>query len=278
MKMSDNGPAINSGSLSGLQKYWITVSMAVAAALLVSCEKVIQLDLGNTAPKVVIQADVYDLPGPYYVKISNSVNFDQSNNYPPVTGATVQISDNYGQTEILSETSSGTYATSKLRGLPGRTYQLSVKTGGQTYQAAATMPYAVVPDTLYFSRSLFSGDRVTTIRFSDPPYIKNYYHLVYFINNHQQKAFYEIDDELFQGAAITYSLMARESDISLSNGDNVTVWLESVDSKVYEYYRTATSEGGQTASPSNPVSNISNGALGYFNAGSVRKISRTVGN
>jgi hypothetical protein len=58
-------------------------------------------------------------------------------------------------------------------------------------------------------------------------------------------------------------------DSTLSPGDKVTVWLETVDNKVYEYFRTAGDEG-QSASPSNPASNISNGALGYFNACSIR--------
>ena len=95
----------------------------------VSCERVIQLDLKNSTPKIVIQGNIYDQPGPYIVKISNSVNFDASSNYPPVTGAKVVITDNVSQNETLTETTAGTYLTSKLRGIPGRTYSLSVITG-----------------------------------------------------------------------------------------------------------------------------------------------------
>jgi hypothetical protein len=57
----------------------------------------------------------------------------------------------------------------------------------------------------------------------------------------------------------------------LKKGDTVTVWLETIDKGVFDYFRTAGSESGRNASPANPVSNISNGALGYFNASSVRK-------
>ena len=70
--------------------------------------------------------------------------------------------------------------------------------------------------------------------------------------------------------------MIKEEKDNLKKGDIVTVWLESVDKGVYDYFRTAGREDGQSASPSNPVSNISNGALGYFSASAVRKISLTV--
>ena len=243
---------------------------------LVSCERVIQLDLKNSTPKIVIQGNIYDQPGPYIVKISNSVNFDASSNYPPVSGAKVVISDDVGQNEVLSETTAGTYLTSKLRGVPGRTYSLSVKTGYETYLSSATMPYAVAMDSIFFSTSLFSGEKVTTISFLDPPFTVNYYRFVYFINNVQQKVFYVLADDLFQGAAIRYALLSRGSDIKLAKGDRVSVWLESIDHGVYEYFRTAGSDEGESASPANPVSNISNGALGYFNVCSVRKISAMV--
>ena len=54
-------------------------------------------------------------------------------------------------------------------------------------------------------------------------------------------------------------------------GDSIKVWLECIDHGVFEYFRTANRDGGHSTSPANPVSNITNGALGYFNACSVRK-------
>ena len=60
------------------------------------------------------------------------------------------------------------------------------------------MPYAVAIDSIYFSKSLFSGEKVTTVRILDPPFIVNYYRLVYFINKIQQKIFYILDDGLFR--------------------------------------------------------------------------------
>jgi len=251
--------------------------MLMVSLIMVSCEKVIHLDLKNSTPKIVIQGNIYDQPGPYLVTLSSSVNFDASSVYPPVTGAQVMISDNVGQSEVLTESVPGSYFTSKLRGIHGRSYKLTVKNGMDIYEATAVMPPPVTIDTIYFSANPFSGDKVTTVQFNDSPFTIDYYRLVYFVNGTQQKIFYVMDDELFQGATIHYALLSRGTDLKLSNGDKVDVWLETIDRGVYEYFRTAGSEEGASASPANPVSNISNGALGYFNACSVRKKSSTVG-
>ena len=254
----------------------LMVCFATFLVSLTSCEKVINLQLNDSASRVVIQGNIYDQTGPFYIKISKSVTFDESNSYPPVAGARVEITDNMNQTEVLTESVAGTYKTTRLRGIPGRSYSLTVKTGSETYVSTAFMPPAVSIDSLIFAASPFSGEKAATIRFSDPPFAVNFYRLVYFVNNVQQKEFYILDDELFQGGSIKYALLPRGSGLTLVKGDNVTVWLESIDKGVYEYFRTTGHENGQSTSPSNPVSNISNGALGYFNACSVRKISSIV--
>jgi hypothetical protein len=243
---------------------------------LFSCEKVIQLDLKNASPKIVIQGNIYDQTGPFTVKISSSAIFGASNNYPPVSGAKVVISDNVSQSEQLTESASGTYVTTKLRGIPGRKYTLSVKTGNDTYVASSVMPYAVDIDSIYFANSPFGGDQLTIVRIQDPPFATNYYRMIYFINNIRQKQIFVVDDEFFQGSLINYSLHGRNGGTNIVKDDAVTVWLESVDYGVYEYFRTTGNNEENSASPANPVSNISNGALGYFNACSVRKISATV--
>jgi hypothetical protein len=257
-----------------MEKYiTFQITVIVLFCLLSSCEKVIDLHLDTSSSQVVIQGNVYDQPGPYTVKISKSVNFDESNVYPVVTGATVVISDNAGNSDTLTEASSGIYITSALQGVPGRTYTLTVKTDGQTYTASSTLPNAVEMDSIYMEKSRFGNEKQITIDFTDPANIDNYYRLIEFVNNTQQDQFYAASDKLYQGEEISYSFMSQDNDNKLETGDKVTIWLECVDKFVYEYFRTAGREGGQSASPANPTSNVSNGALGYFNACSVRTIS-----
>jgi len=254
------------------------INIAITAIVLIivfsSCQKVINLDLNSASPQIVIEGNVYDQPDPYTVKISQTVNFDESNVYPPVTGATVEISDDAGNSEVLTESSSGTYITSALQGVSGRTYTLTVVSKGKTYIATSTMPNPVNIDSIYLEKSMFGNEKLVSVNFNDPANINNYYRLIEFINNERQTGFNVTDDYLNQGKTIGYSFMTAGNDSKLGTGDTVTVWLESIDKGVYEYFRTAGRDNGQSSSPSNPTSNINNGALGYFNACSVR--SKTI--
>jgi len=245
----------------------------LASICFTSCQKVIDLKLNTSSSQIVIKGNVYDQAGPYTVTLSKSVNFDESNNYPTVTGATAIISDNVGNADTLKETSPGTYVTSTLQGISERTYTLTVIADGQTYKATSTMPDAVEIDSTYFKKSMFGNDKELTIEFKDSANSENYYRVIQYVNDKQQDDFNVTSDKLNDGKTISYSL---QSNNKLNVGDKITVWLECIDKGVYEYFRTASSQGGMSASssPSNPTSNISNGALGYFNACSVR--SKTV--
>jgi len=248
------------------------ILLILVTVLLSSCKKVIQVDLSTSVPQLVIQGNVYDEPGPYTVKISRTVNFDMPNIYPPVTNATVTISDNKGQSEELSQTTDGNYVTSSFQGIIGRTCTLTVNVDGKTYKASSTMPEAVLIDTIYLKKSIFGNSKMVTLDFINRPFKENFYHIVYFINGKLNPAFRIFNDNTNQVERISYSFLSTDNaPQKLVKGDKIEVWLESIDKGVYEYYRTANRDGGRSASPANPVTNISNGALGYFSASSLRK-------
>src|SRR5690242_15907558 len=108
-------------------KQWRFLRLFLLCSL-VSCTKVISVNLNNANANIVIEGVVSDAPGPYEVKLTQTVNFSDPNIFPPVTGATVKITDStLGITDILKEVVPGTYVTQKLlQGFTGHTYQLSV--------------------------------------------------------------------------------------------------------------------------------------------------------
>jgi len=238
---------------------------------LISCEKVIELKFKNTDPKIVIQGNVYNRTGPYKVTISRSVDFDEPNDFPAVTGATVIISDDAGNSETLTEAESGTYVTSSLVGTAGRTYSLTVTTDGITYTATSKMPDEVKIDAMFLDKDFFGNENIIAVKFMDPTPVKNYYNLILFINNQRQNLFYTINDEPYEGKAIECYLTPDDMTYEFQADDEVKVWLESIDKGVYEYFMTAEYQSGSSESPSNPESNINNGALGYFNACAVHQ-------
>src|ERR1700743_1659850 len=104
----------------------------LASFAVLGCKKVIQVNLNNAAPQIVIQGDINNGPGPYQVLISRTVNFSAANIFPPVSGASVVITDSTsGQIELLQEADSGVYFTHSISGVPGHTYNLQVIVDGK---------------------------------------------------------------------------------------------------------------------------------------------------
>jgi hypothetical protein len=261
-----------------MRKYRTILFVVVLGLIsLTSCQKVIHVDLSSSAPQLVIQGNIYDQPGPFEVTVSKTVNFDALNVYPAVTNATVSISDDAGNTEVLSQGIAGTYFTATIQGVPGRTYKLTVVVDGKTYTASSTMHQATTIDTTYFKEAQFGGMKLVAINFINISGTENYYRVIHFLNGKQATSFSVFSENASITDTISYSFNATNitptvTQPKLEKGDKIDVWLECLDKGVFDYFRTANSEGGQNASPANPVSNITNGALGYFNACPVRKV------
>lgn len=252
------------------------IIIVVAFIIFPSCEKVIDLDLSTVSPQLIIQGNIYDEPGPYTVQISKTVDFYESSTYPPVTGATVIISDNHGTVDTLVENNPGIYMTTKIVGAPDYTYTLTAIVNEISYTANSTMNDAINIDTVYVEDAVFGHGKQVTSKFTDPSGIENYYRFVEYINNVQQTDFHVTSDELYDGENVEYSISSTDNDYEISTGDSITIRLEPIDESVYDYFRTAGSGGSQSASPANPISNITNGALGYLSASSYRTYSIVV--
>jgi hypothetical protein len=141
------------------------------------------------------------------------------------------------------------------------------------------MPQPVSIDTLLAEE--FSGPHASGImieaQYNDPAGIANFYRFILFINEIEELAKIA-DDRLQDGEVITTPIFSQPDQGLAAVGDIVTVYMESIDKKVYEYFRTLEQmSGGQrggAVSTANPLSNINNGALGYFKACTVR--SKTI--
>jgi hypothetical protein len=243
-----------------------------------SCEKVIDIDLNSKEPQIVIEGNITNLQGPYTVLLSQTVNFNEDNNFPTVSGAAVTLSDDIGNSEILTETSPGVYVTSTTQGICNRNYTVKVVADGKEYIATSYLHEPVSIDTLTITtETTHNGSKKTiSVGFTDPEGISNYYRFIKTINNIAQTTIYVEDDLLQDGNAIDQPLLSKYQDeTTIETGDNVAVSLQVIDKNVYNYFRTLNQLSGgsglinQSTSPANPISNFNNGALGYFNAYSV---------
>lgn len=251
------------------------------AILLGSCEKVINVKLDSSATQYVITGYITDQPGVCQVSITQTKDFSGDNQFPVVNGATVTIENN-GVVTPLPQTDSGVYSTTGLTGIPGNTYQLTVQVSGHVFTASSTMPQPVPLDSIYISYAPFSTRKLVTIVFKDPPGIANYYRLIQYVNGKKEKTVFALSDEFSDGLTIKnqldYTNDTNDPLRDITSGKSVAIDLLCIDSAVYKYWFSVdagATGSGRSASPTNPVSNITGGpVLGYFSAHTVR--SRTM--
>jgi hypothetical protein len=86
------------------------------------------------------------------------------------------------------------------------------------------------------------------------------------VNGRQVDRTFSFNDRLSDGK---YFRLRLFNDSTINPGDQVRVEMHCVDNAVWQYFNTlgqAKGNNSQSITPANPVSNISNNALGYFSA------------
>ena len=233
-----------------------------------ACKKVINVNLNSTSSQYVVEGDVTNQPGPYLVTITKSINFYQDNVWPTVSGAIVVITDiTTGQIDTLVEATPGNYNTHIITGTPGHTYQLYVNAANNIFTASSTMPAVVTLDSLYTQPSPFGGKHPQLVPvYTDPALVGNnyhYYHFTEYKNDTESSSILVRKDNLINGQVIKQPIGGDD----LNQGDSVAIYMECIDSGVYVYYSSLNLTNNQNlATPANPLTNLTGGALGYFSA------------
>ena len=182
-------------------KYLGLLISLLSIQLLSSCIATQDFDLEvDNNPPIVIHAVITDQAGPYYVQVSRAISdFDNgvtnvvtNTHYTPITNATVMLSDDQGnndvltpynqifpeqndQGEVLTFAQYGFYRTStNIQGVPGRTYTLTVQHEGKTYEAKATMPQPPPAITINYNQLIYP-----LLNFSEPQTQDDYYMFFY---------------------------------------------------------------------------------------------------
>lgn len=241
------------------------------ALIFTACEKVVDLDLDDAPQAIVIEAIMHDSIGDNYVIISKSKPFNENTGgFETVSGATVVITDNLGNSFSFVEVLAGVYNSPSLKGIEGRTYVLSVYADGKSITAQSTMPPKINLDSLSHQKinRPFSNPndpqqyRIFT-HFYDRPNFNNYYRIKASSRTVKQKGVLVLNDDLIDGDNVVFPIFQTE----FEENDTVSVQLLSIDEVNYRYFNAlASSQGGEV--PGNPETNL-NGAenvVGFFAA------------
>jgi hypothetical protein len=245
-------------------KYFFGLSFLIF--VLASCEKVIDLELDDAEPRIVIDADINDNYQHHFVRVSKTYSFTDPNAFNGVTGARVELVTP-STSVVLREVENGVYRTPRMRGVPGNEYTLTVTVDGSSYTAVSRMPDKVFLDSLTFKRLSFFGNSNTYVAadFKDPAHSVDHYRYLLKVKGKIEED--EVSEDRFNNGNLVSNVLYYELD-DLIKGDTLEVEFQTITRDVYKYFFTLeqiSGGGGPPVAPANPPSNFSNGALGVFN-------------
>ena len=242
---------------------------AFSSTLFASCEKVIDVKLDNANPQFVIEAELFEGTNAFKVHVAKTTDYFGTAPQQQVNDAVITLSDDNGISVNVPLLQDGWYELQSINAIAGKTYHINVIAGGREFTASATMPYVVNIDSISieFKDEGFrdKGYEVGAI-FNDPAAEKNYYRLIYSLNDTVQNKpenLYLFNDKYNDGKLVKADLRNR-----YDLNDKIEFELRGMDEKVFNYFTSLRDilENGNGPAPANPNTNIKGGALGYFGA------------
>lgn len=256
-------------------KYLTILAVLILLFTVSSCEKEIDVDLRSVTPRIQIEGIVKQDQFAT-VRVSQTLDFSDNSGYPFLKGAIVKISDDAGNSEILLQNSTGWYVGEKIRGEIGHTYTLSVIYEEKEYTATSKIPPLVKLDSLSMYKVPIMDYAIPMVHYTDPKgEINQYYRCLVYINGKQLPDMTEqvFDCEFTDGSPMHEPLAVFTYDNDndpVKKGDEILIEFQCIDKGAHTFFDTLSKiEDKKT----NPISNISGGALGYFCASTVDQMT-----
>jgi hypothetical protein len=267
-----------------------------------SCEKDITIKLDPTSTDVVVDASIENDKYPqvilsksleYFAKLEPSlltssyihdaiVTISNGSIRGQLNEDSAAMNDSLGLV-VYFYTFSRTYSGPKFKGEFNTRYNLEIQTGNKTYTATTTIPgLNKYIDSLWWVKAPAAADSGLVnlkARVVDPPGYGNYTRYFTSVNN---GPYYPglnsvFDDQITDGTTYTVTVdkgVNRNFPIDINDysffnrGDSVEVKLANIDKATYDFWRTMEynyqSVGNPFSTPTVVISNVTNGALGYF--------------
>jgi hypothetical protein len=256
--------------MTGMKKF---ILLYIILFLIFSgCEKVIDVDLNEASPAMVIEGNLSFNDKFIDVRISRTGSYFSSDTTKGLTGAGVFLEIPSGRVIKVNEICPGFYKADLANLNFNKEYRLKAEIGGKTYNAVSTLHPVVKIDSLgysYLAGTRFYNDGYRlNIYFTDPEGVENYYRIKVYRNGILQNSIDDLivfRDNDIDGSNLRIRIRAR----NFNAGDTAKIDFISIDESAWRYFTTfkdiADANPGSPA-PANPVSNFDNKALGYFSA------------
>ncbi len=243
--------------------------------MLASCEDVIDLELDNTDPRVVVEALADINTSSISINVTLTNDFYEQAAPNQVTDAEITLKNEAGDEVNIPVNSEGSYSLSPINLIEGEIYELEVIVDGISYTAETTAPFKVPLlgiDTILRPPFFQGGDPFiqSFYRWFDNENQDNFYRLRTFVNDTIVGPYAFYSDNQLDGELFVRPLMAP-----VFFGDTARFQLISIDKSTYDYFielQAVLNQGFGGTTPFNPKGNFDNNALGYFGISSYEEI------
>lgn len=202
-----------------------------------SCEDVIDVDLNNAQPRLVIDASIKWVKGTtgneQSIKLTLTAPYFDTE-IPPATGATVVISDSSNNIyDFIENGNTGIYNNNAFVPIINEAYTLTISYEGEVYTATETLK-SVVPIEFVEQNDEggFSGEE-TELKayYTDPADEENYYFFEFISDIPAIPSLEVYEDEFTNGNQI-FGFYTEED---LEPGDEVTIKIHGISEQFYNY-------------------------------------------
>jgi len=264
------------------------IILLFSALALAACEKTVILDVTQSAPRAIIEGQVTNQPGHQYVRVTSSSGFYDTGSSPRVENASVAVSDDAGNLYPFTHNpggdpdSAGYYLpTSPFVGVVGRSYHLAVHIGESLFEADDLLTPVTNIDSLSSQVNdeerddpKITGKYYEVLMFAKEPQATTDYYLFKFYRNDSLTVYTDTDIYYADDEFLGENIDGVPSPVYYAPGDRARVEAYSLSREAFTFYsdlqRLLTNDGGLFGQPpSNSRTNLSGGALGFFQASSL---------
>jgi hypothetical protein len=271
-------------------------SILVTGFFMISCTDVIDVEVPEAAPRLVIGASLDwekgTLGNEQNIQLSTSIPYFDSNDIEIVTGAAVVVTNMEDGTIFnFIDKNDGNYFTDSFIPKINDTYVLEVIYNGETYLAEEVLTSVVDIDDIFQSTENGFDDEAleVNITYIDPAEIDNYYLFRLQKEGDSQLELIDMSDEFTDGnsTSLFYELTEDEetNQEEFAAGDRALIDFYGISKRYFNYIGLLISQnedGGPFSTIPVPLrgncinmTNAENYAFGYFRASQVIKTTYT---
>lgn len=264
-----------------------TIYIILASFAFVACEKIVEVELPDENPRLVIESQITTQKDLWKVRVTSSQAYFNQNDAEAIANAVVSIEGTDGQNVVLSHSDTGMFVSAdSLTCSIGESYTLRVDYGGQSYSATEMVKGGFPLDTIasYFlpdNNGFIPAGIYVFIQGTENPEPGDYYLFKAYRNDTLISTQVDSDEfgsvsylnENFDSRQILAELALgktpRPFPFLVEPGDSVRIEQFAITREYYQFIIDLDAQRGRSGTPfdpppANPNNNISNGGLGYF--------------